>query len=703
MAVAVLLITWILKLSAVLLIVAWVVNRFFDARIILDGGEVVVRVQNATYIYLKASNLKVSVALLELRIPNYLTSQPVRGHRRRPFIVTQDVHISYQSTSGTASSSQSPGLYMVHFATWLLSCLKAIICAPITVKTFSFDYHGARGNLKLTVDEVCGDVTLGSSLSVTISEAKGTLASGGINVARYHCNSLVLKALLNHNNVEMTLRGECLGVELSSSGMTKLADSGAINIATCAEEAGGMQLAESRAIDGGSDKVVAKAKGFFIVASPEFCLQYTDTATSVKIDRASVQFNMLDYLSQLNLKGGPTLLESAKQRRANSESMSIVPLEVANVLLCLHYGKAGVASAAPLPGDDFEMVETADGLAAHAATSSFPSVIEPSASDSSAAGTTATAAAATGADSAMTLKMTEVIVTVQQQEKSFEQMSSVAGQLLSDAKAIFAIQGSQGESSSSGTLSTVDVVVTKVSISIDRSTAKAATVTYGNAAGLLAQTVDIKIVTVLPVISCTMDSFNWRSGGAMAVKELVFEAGRLGSLVLFKLNAQGLGYTRDAQEMVLATWSSEVANIKAIGGKHWSGTLTESTDKTTGAGAQSVVRQVMVPPGVQLTQVFRLAPAVPAATLKTKPIQKGIVTLRALDVNAAKMPAADGSSSLEFPPAGFGLDFLPGYKAGFCVDFAVQPCVPSLKLLTPEQGMSMVAAATAGIFKAFRR
>jgi hypothetical protein len=66
---------------------------------------------------------------------------------------------------------------------------------PSYVSTSS---QGARGNLKLTVDEVCGDVTLGSSLSVTISEAKGTLASGGINVARYHCNSLVLKALLNH-------------------------------------------------------------------------------------------------------------------------------------------------------------------------------------------------------------------------------------------------------------------------------------------------------------------------------------------------------------------------------------------------------------------------------------------------------------------------------------------------------------------------
>jgi hypothetical protein len=115
MAVAVLLITWILKLSAVLLIVAWcslpastrlefvflylpvtfdrscgvlqlpgrvaklplytcsassaselslvashrVVNRFFDARIILDGGEVVVRVQNATYIYLKVQVLSI--------------------------------------------------------------------------------------------------------------------------------------------------------------------------------------------------------------------------------------------------------------------------------------------------------------------------------------------------------------------------------------------------------------------------------------------------------------------------------------------------------------------------------------------------------------------------------------------------------------------------------------------------------------------
>lgn len=61
------------------------------------------------------------------------------------------------------------------------------------------------------------------------------------------------------------------------------------------------------------------------------------------------------------------------------------------------------------------------------------------------------------------------------------------------------------------------------------------------------------------------------------------------------------------QEVALAQWASKLAGIKVGGGERWTGTIESEEDAGTGNKQWRVVRRIVVPPGVALTQVFRCA------------------------------------------------------------------------------------------------
>lgn len=61
------------------------------------------------------------------------------------------------------------------------------------------------------------------------------------------------------------------------------------------------------------------------------------------------------------------------------------------------------------------------------------------------------------------------------------------------------------------------------------------------------------------------------------------------------------------QEVALAQWASKLAGMKVGGGERWTGTIESEEDAGTGNKQWRVVRRIVVPPGVALTQVFRCA------------------------------------------------------------------------------------------------
>jgi hypothetical protein len=190
--------------------------------------------------------------------------------------------------------------------------------------------------------------------------------------------------------------------------------------------------------------------------------------------------------------------------------------------------------------------------------------------------------------------------------------------------------------------------------------------------------------------------------GVLAVEKLNLDAGQLGPVLLFNLAAQGVGYTSSAKEVALAQWASKLAGLKVGGGERWTGTI-ESEEDVAGTGAKQwrVVRRIVVPPGVALTQVYRSAAAPSDAKAGAAAEEFGLVRVRQLDATAltAAVPgggaAGGGRSGGKLPlgvpsPAGFGLDLLPGFKVGLRYDFAVQPMIMPR---TPEASLSGILQA----------
>lgn len=496
------------------------------------------------------------------------------------------------------------------------------------------------------------------------------------------------------------------------------------------------QLLSTAKIEGTTQTVVKpqmpEDKGFDVSAS-SFGFEYQTEFIDVRSKDLAVSFKAgrraVDSASALPVTGLPAL--------PATDAMDVVPLRLARAGVHYEFQSPVTPDHDPLTGDDFEVIDSADNIATRAASGTILPVPQQALDSSSPAPNGSAApktfaspqipaapqtpdsplvvatwkAAAVPINSALVLTADALTINLQQQEKAFKRMSVSAQRLLSDSKILLAHVAKQqtaetksGVTAAPSGVTTVNAKVDDATVHIDKSTAKMVTLTYGSSAGLMAEEADVQIVMGnpidIPVLACRMNSFNLRPEGVMSVEGLALEAGKLGNLLLFKLQAQGVGYTAEAREMVLVKWSTELAGKKVMGGEKWAGVLEKTTDGEEGAATQRVVRRIVVPPGVQLTQVFRLAKALPKATKEQEPLQRGIVTLRVLDTSSVTASGQGGSIASMIPPAGFGLDFLPGSPAGFCFDFAVQPqSVAMPGMPTREQGLAVASNILRTVFR----